>query len=96
VPGQAILVQRRACRLSDRRSRPGRYRVDGYKIVAGEQIFMGSLDLSRDGDRLTGSNTDRAGIVHPWIFTLKGRHMSGRALSSVNGPVFRLVEVDKQ
>ncbi len=74
----------------------GRYRVQAYKLVAGEKQFMGPLDLNRDKDRLTGSNTDRAGVIHPWIFVLKGDHLSGRALTSAHGQVYRLIEVDRR
>ena len=78
------------------RSGPRRYRFEGYKLVAGEEQFMGTLDLIEGKGTLTGSNVDRSGAVRPWIFLLKGTHLSGRALTSVNGRTFRLIELDRR
>jgi hypothetical protein len=80
------------------RTAPHRYRLDAYKVVNGQEQFMGPLDLSLDasGHALTGSNRDRAGVVHPWQFTVRGTHISGKALTGPNGQVFRLIEVDKR
>jgi hypothetical protein len=74
-----------------------RYRIEAYKIIAGQEQYMGPLDLRFDAaaHRLNGSNRDRAGIDHPWIFTLRGNHMSGRALTG-DGKIFRLIEIDRR
>jgi len=34
--------------------------------------------------------------VHPWLFTIRGTHIGGKALTGPNGQVFRLIEVDKR
>lgn len=76
---------------------PRRYRIEAYKLVAGKEDFMGALDMRLDSSgHLTGSNRDRSGIEHPWLFTIRGKHMSGRALTSPGGAVFRLIEVSKR
>jgi len=77
---------------------PRQFRVDAYKVVGGQELFMGPLDLQLDesGRNLAGSNRDRSGVDHPWLFSVKGKHMSGRALTAVNGQVFRLIEIDKR
>jgi len=81
-----------------RKTSPGRYIIDAYKVVAGEEQFMGSLDMLLDPSRrqLRGSNRDRTGVVHPWLFSISGNHMSGKALTSPGGQTFRLIEVDKR
>lgn len=77
---------------------PGRYTIDAYKVVAGQEQFMGSLDMLLDpsGHELAGSNRDRTGVIHPWLFSIQGNHMSGKALSSPGGRAFRLIEVTKR
>ena len=74
------------------------YHMEAYKIVGGQEQYMGPLDLTLDetGHHLDGSNTDRSGVVHPWLFVVNGTRMSGRALSSPGGQVFRLIEVTKR
>ena len=73
------------------------YRLDAYKVVNGQEQYMGPINFSLDasGHELIGSNRDRAGVVHPWLFTVRGAHISGKALTGPNGQVFRLIEVDK-
>ena len=77
---------------------PQHYTLDAYKLVNGREQFMGATNFTLDaaGRQLSGSNTDRSGAVHPWLFTVKGTHISGKALTAPNGQVFRLVEVDKR
>lgn len=74
------------------------YRLDAYKVVDGQEQFMGPIDFSLDasGHLLAGSNKDRAGTVHPWLFTVRGTHISGKALTGPNGQVFRMIEIDKR
>ena len=77
---------------------PRSYRIEAYKVVGGQEQYMGPLDMKLDaaGQRLDGSNTDRSGVVHPWLFTIRGTHMSGKALTAPGGQVFRLIELDKR
>lgn len=77
---------------------PRSYRIEAYKVVGGQEQYMGPLDMMLDasGQHLDGSSTDRSGVAHPWLFTVRGKHMSGRALTAPGGQVFRLIEVDKR
>ena len=77
---------------------PRAYRIEAYKVVGGQEQYMGPLDMKLDaaGQRLDGSNTDRSGVVHPWLFAIRGTHMSGKALTAPGGQVFRLIELDKR
>jgi len=77
---------------------PRAYRIEAYKVVGGQEQYMGPLDMKLDasGHRLDGSNTDRSSAVHPWLFTVSGTHMSGKALTGRGGQVFRLIEIDKR
>ena len=74
------------------------YRLEAYKVVNGQELDMGPIDFSLDasGQRLSGSNRDRAGVIHPWLFTVRGTHMSGKALTAPGGQVFRLIEIDRR
>src|SRR4051795_3515436 len=62
----------------------GLYRVAAYKVVGGEEQFMGTIDFRVDAaaHQLSGSNVDRSGVSHPWLFTVKGGHISGKALAA--------------
>ena len=74
------------------------YRIEAYKLVDGQELYMGPLDMTLDasGHRLSGSNRDRSGTVHPWLFTVQRTHMSGKALTAPGGQVFRLIELTKR
>ena len=43
------------------------YRLEAYKVVNGQEQYMGPIDFSLDASAhlLTGSNRDRAGVAHP-------------------------------
>jgi hypothetical protein len=77
---------------------PRAYRIEAYKVVAGHKQYMGPIDMTLDasGQLLSGSNRDRAGVDHPWLFTVRGTHMSGKALTAPGGQIFRLIEIDKR
>ena len=77
---------------------PRRYRIEAFKMVAGKEEYMGPLNMRLDasGLHLTGANRDRSGIDHPWLFTVQGTHMSGKALTKPGGATFRLIEVSKR
>ena len=73
-----------------------RYRIDAYKRVAGEQLFMGPIDarfdpVTRwlDGSLMSGGQS--RGTVH---LRLKGRHLSGD-IRLPDGTLYRLIEADK-
>src|SRR3954452_8178625 len=68
-----------------------RYRLDAYKLVAGRQLFMGSMDLMLDaaGAQLDGSvmsGGQSHGRLH---LALKRAHLSGR-MTLADGTLYRL------
>lgn len=77
---------------------PRSYRIEAYKVVDGQEQYMGPIDMTLDisGQLLSGSNRDRSGTDHPWVFAVRGTHMSGKALTAPSGQIFRLIEIDKR
>ena len=49
------------------------YSIDAYKVVGGQEQYMGPLDmlLDRPATNLPARTRDRSGVVHPWLFTSK-------------------------
>ena len=74
----------------------GGYQIAGYKVVGGQEQFMGNVDiaLDRNNGNLSGSTIDRSGRSSSWNFVRQGNHMSGRLTS--DGALFRLIEVTKR
>lgn len=74
---------------------PQNYTIDAYKLVAGEEQFMGSIKVAYDtpSHSLNGSIAGQRGTatVH---FSLKRRHLSGSM--TLDGQLYRLIEVDKR
>jgi hypothetical protein len=73
------------------------YRIDAYKLVAGQQLFMGSIDVTLDaaGTELNGpvlSGGQLRGRLH---LTLKGSRLSG-SMTVADGTLYRLIEVTKR
>jgi hypothetical protein len=71
------------------------YKLDGYKIVGGKELFMGAIDLTFDPalKRLQGTIHGNRGDSHIRL-DLKANHLSGR-MTLADGTLFRLIEVDK-
>jgi hypothetical protein len=69
-----------------------RYRISGYKIVAGSEVFMGLIDVTLDagGSQLDGAVTG-GGRLHLGV---NGRHLSG-TLTLADGTLYRRIAVDK-
>ena len=75
--------------------RPLHYKIDGYKLVAGQRDFMGSFNVTLAGMELDGPVIS-GGRVHGRLhMTLKGSHLSGR-MTLPDGTLFRLIELDKR
>lgn len=74
-----------------------RYRLDAYKVVAGQEEFMGSQDVTFDvaTSQLDGPIVSGGRPVARLRMILKGSHLSGRMILS-NGTLYRLIEVDKR
>jgi hypothetical protein len=78
-------------------AKPRQYRIDGYKLVAGQEQFMGTIDVTLDagGSHLDGSVMSGGRSQGRIQLSLKGRHMTGRMLQA-DGTLYRLIEVDKR
>lgn len=77
-------------------TRPGRYRIDAYKVVGGKELFMGAIDVQLDPahTQLDGpviSGGQARGRLH---LVLKGTHLSG-TMTLADGTLYRLIEADK-
>lgn len=75
---------------------PRRYRIDAYKLVAGQHIFMGPIEVRFDPATahiegpLISSGQSRGML----LLTLKGAHLSGD-ITLPEGMVYRLIEVER-
>jgi hypothetical protein len=72
------------------------YRIDGYKIVAGRELFMGPIDVKYDAalGMLEGKIIGRNGSTRLQL-TRRGAHLSGR-MTQPDGTVYRLIELTKR
>jgi hypothetical protein len=72
---------------------PRQYRIDAYKLVGGQQVFMGAIDVTLDvaAARLDGKVMNGARLQ----LDLKDTHLSGRMIQA-DGTLYRLIEVTKR
>jgi hypothetical protein len=75
---------------------PRSYRIDAYKLVAGRQMFMGSIDVLVDPARnqMDGPVMSGGQSVAKLHLTLKGAHLSGN-MTLADGTLYRLIEADR-
>lgn len=74
----------------------GRYRLDGYKVVNGKELFMGAIDFAFDAMRQQlHANISGARGSSTADLKLSGKHLSGN-MTLADGTLFRLIEVDKR
>ncbi len=73
-----------------------RYRIDAYKLVAGQEQFMGPVEVSFDpaARQLSGA-VGRDRTMGQMRLTLRGTHMTGR-MTLKDGSLFRLIDVTKR
>ena len=73
-----------------------RYKLDGYKLVNGKELFMGTIEFTFDAGRqelhadVVGSRGSSTADLK-----LSGKHLSGN-MTLADGTLFRLIEVDKR
>ena len=78
------------------RAGAGRYRLDGYKVVNGKELFMGTIEFMFDAGRqqlhanIVGTRGSSTADLK-----LSGMHLSGN-MTLADGTLFRLIEVDKR
>jgi hypothetical protein len=81
-------------RFSPKRQR--HYRIDAYKLVAGQQVFMGAIDVGLDaaGSELDGPVMSGGQLRGRLQLRVKGAHLSGR-MTLTDGTLYRLIEAAK-
>jgi hypothetical protein len=74
-----------------------RYKLDAYKLVGGQEQFMGAINLTLDArlNELEGIIRDRSGSPNRLKLILRGDHLSG-AMTLADGRVYRLIELRKR
>ena len=72
------------------------YRIDGYKIVAGRELFMGPIDVTFDASSgmLKGNIVGKNGSSLIQLM-LRGTHLNGR-MTQADGTVYRLIDLTKR
>lgn len=75
---------------------PGRYRIDGFKLVGGRELFMGPVDVRFDPrlNRLDGL-AGRGGNAAHLSLILRNNHLSG-AMTNADGTVYRIIDLTKR
>ena len=79
------------------RTAPQRYRIDAYKRVAGQEQFMGPIDVTFDpaAGQLAGPVGNPGKAMGQLRLNLHGVRLSGR-MTLADGTLYRLIEVDKR
>jgi hypothetical protein len=78
-------------------SGPKQYKLDAYKLDAGKEEFMGSMNLTLapKQDQLDGTIQSPGRLQGRLLLRVRGDHLSGR-MSLMDGTLYRLIEVAKR
>ena len=71
-------------------------KMDGYKIVNGERIFMGALHCEYDSVKKALACTSRGKNFDDWQFTLSGTTLRGRLIVDAGKTLYREITVSKK
>jgi len=71
-------------------------KLDGYKVVNGERIFMGTLQCDYDSAKKTLACTFRGRSFDDWQFTLSGTTLQGTLTVDAGKTLFRKITVSKK
>ena len=76
---------------------PLHYRIDAYKLVAGQEDFMGAIDVTLDssGRELDGPVISGGQVRARVHFALNGSRLTGR-MTGTDGTLYRLIDVTKR
>ena len=76
---------------------PQHYRIDAYKLVAGQELFMGAVDVAFDSSTglLDGAIVSGAKAVARLRLTLRGARLTGW-MTLTDGSLYRLIDVAKR
>jgi hypothetical protein len=70
-------------------------KMDGYKVVNGERIFMGTLHCDYDSARKNLSCTSRGKNFDDWQYTLSGFTLQGTLTTDAGKTLYRRITVKK-
>jgi hypothetical protein len=78
-------------------SAPRRYRIDAYKLVAGQEEFMGAIDVTFDpaAGQLDGAVGKSGRPMGQLRLMLHGARLIGR-MTQPDGTLYRLIDVTKR
>lgn len=71
-------------------------KMDGYKIVNGERVFMGALHCDYDLARKNLSCTSRGKNFDDWQYTLSGAALQGTLTTDAGKTLYRKITVKKK
>ncbi len=71
-------------------------KLDGYKVVNGERIFMGTLQCDYDSPKKTLACTFRGRSFDDWQFTLSGTTLQGTLTVDAGKTLYRKITVSKK
>lgn len=70
--------------------------IAGYKVVEGEEKFMGDLECQYSAAASTLSCSAHTRQEDDWEFQVSGRHMSGTLVIGKEKTLFRKISVDRR
>jgi hypothetical protein len=71
-------------------------KLDGYKVVNGERIFMGALRCDYDSPKKTLACTFRGRSFDDWQFILSGTSLQGTLTVDAGKTLYRKITVSKK
>jgi hypothetical protein len=71
------------------------YRIDGYRLAAGKEVFMGPIDVTFEPASSLHGTVDTSRGPSEVRLTLKADHLSGR-MTLADGTLFRLIELGRR
>ena len=78
-------------------SAPRQYRIDAYKLVAGQEEFMGAIDVTFDpaAGRIDGAVGRTGRPMGQLRLMLRGTRLTGH-MTQPDGTIYRLIDVTKR
>jgi hypothetical protein len=82
--------------LDKDKSAPAPLKMDGYKLVNGERIFMGTLRCNYDSAKRNLSCTSGGKNFDDWQYTLSGLTLQGALTTGEGKILYRKITVQKR
>lgn len=96
VPGSACHDEHVVYQISADKHSAGKLVIDGYKVVDGEQEFMGRLECVNQHDHATLSCSAHTPKKDDWEFKISGETMSGTLTVGDEKTLYRRIHVRKK